>query len=127
MLGKLLSMATVGSTLASIGLLHRLFLLLLRILILGIFSAFMLCVLLSCAFYLLYIGLLHGGIDPSVARLDLSALVLILTLALVVTTARNLQKLRFMTRANFCKNQNPFPDLEKIAMAFVDGFLNLKK
>ena len=127
MLGKLLGIATVGSTLASVGLMHRLLVATAQIMVLVIASAFMLCASLLALFYIIYLGLLQCGVPPDVAAITLGVAALLVTAALVMLTLEQLRQLRVFQQRQMLGAGNAWPEVGNIAMAFVDGFLNHKK
>ena len=127
MLGKILSVATVGSALANQGLLHRCFFSAINVLVLAIVSAFMLCMLLIGSLALAYLGLIHYGVDPSSAGIVLGLLVLSITLILMAIAYNQMQKIRKLSHQSLLSVGSDLPDVGNIVMAFIDGFLNNKK
>ena len=125
MIGKLFGAATLGSTLASVGMLQRILADLATIVMLTVVSAFMLCALLAGSFTLVYLCLIHYGLDPLIAGLSLGLIACAMTSALLVFTFRFIQgkRSRFHSRIG-CGGQ--IPDVGSLALAFIDGFLKPK-
>jgi len=125
MLGKIFGMVTVGSTLASVGLLHRFMMATAQMMILVIICAFLLCASLASVFYIFYFCLVQFGIAPLMAGVALGVVTLLVTIALAVFTSYQLQRLRNMHSRYLSRGNNGI-DLSHVAMAFIDGFLNKK-
>lgn len=124
MLGKLIGLATIGGTIASVGMLHRFLSGIASIVMLAIVSGFMLCALLTGGFYLGYLGLVRYGLDPAIAGSIIGVIALIITVMLVTLTYVRLNRLREMSRKDLPSPiANPF-DLTRLTTAFIDGFLN---
>jgi magnesium-transporting ATPase (P-type) len=124
MIGKLLGAATVGGTLASVGLLHRFLVASAQIMILVIVSAFMLCASLLCAFAIFYFCLVQFGTTPYVALIILGVTALLVTIACVALTLDQFRQLRSFHHRHLHGHGNNIPDIANIAAAFIDGFLN---
>jgi len=123
MLEKLLGLATIGSTFASISLLHR-FLSRLAILIaLIIVTSIMTGVLLAGIFYGIYEGLTYYGLTHDAALLLVAALVLILTASLFGLTLSRIRQLREIAPSPVNQTFPSLGHIAAVAEAFVDGFL----
>ncbi len=127
MLGKLLGLATVGGTLASVGVMHRLLLSMVNIIIMAIAGAFMACALLASMFYTAYFCLVRYGVPSYDAGFMLSATALLITSVLTVIILWKLRQLRDLSRYGLHKDGEGLPDIGKVAIAFLEGFLNPKK
>ena len=127
MLGKLLGLVTVGGTLASVGVMHRFLLSMVNIIILAIASAFMACALLASMFYTAYFCLVRYGVPAYDAGIMLSATALLITTVLTVMTIWKLRQLRDLSCHGLHKDGEGLPDIGKVAVAFLEGFLNPKK
>lgn len=127
MIGKLLGLATIGSAVASVGLLHRFLSNIAGIIVLSIVSAIMLCVLLAGGFYLAYFCLVHYGLDPYAAGITVGTVLFFVTFMLIILTMTQLQRLRDLTHSGLYSQRTGLPDIGNIANAFIDGFLNHKK
>lgn len=122
MLEKLLGLATIGSTFASVSLLHRFLTRLATVLALTIISALMTGVLLIGVFYAIYLGLTTNGLTHEAALLIVGALVLALTAGLICITLRQLHIIKSLQPSPM---KQTFPGLSfvgSIAEAFLDGF-----
>ena len=126
MLGKLLGVATVGSTLMGVGLLHRFLVAAAQLMILVIISSFMLCASLASIFCIIYFCMMQFGIAPQVAGIILGVVALLTTAVLVALMLDQLQKLRSFYPRQAAVNAGSLPDIGHIAMAFIDGFLDKK-
>jgi len=124
MIGKLIGVATVGSTLASVGLLHRFLSGIAKIVILSVISAFMLCALMAGSFYMAYFFLVHYGLDPYAAGITVGIAASLITLALVVLTIIQFRQLHDLTHRSLHPYRAGFPEIGNVAHAFIDGFLN---
>lgn len=128
MIGKLLGVATVGSTLASVGLLNRFLLGVTNMVILAIVCAFMLCALLAGGFYMAYLCLVHYGLDPYVAGIALGIVALFVTIALITLTISQIRQMReLLPSRQLHRYASGLSDLGHVADAFIEGFLNPKK
>lgn len=127
MLSKFLGFATVGSALASVGLLHRFLSGMATIVILSVVSAFMCCVLLASGMYMAYSSLVFYGLDPYVAGITMAAIVFAITVILAALLIEQIRRLRELPYHHLNAGVAGLPDLSHIAGAFVDGFLNPKK
>jgi hypothetical protein len=127
MIGKLLGVATVGTTVASVGLMHRFLSGMAKIMVLAIVSAFMVCAMLASVFTMTYFCLVHYGLDPYVAGITLGIVALFLTIALVMVTVDQIRHLRDLSHFSLRKFRSDWPDIGNIASAFIDGFLDHKK
>ncbi len=127
MLGKLLGVATVGSALASVGLLHRFLSNIVTIVILSIVSGFMLSVLITGGFYLAYLGLVHYGLDPCVAGITVGIMIFLVTAALVIFVIARLRQMRDLMHSSSHSHGADLLDMGNVVIAFIEGFLNHKK
>jgi len=127
MIDKLLGAATAGSTLAGVGLLHRFLSGIASIVILSIVSAFMLCALLAVSFCMAYLSLVHYGLDPYAAGIAVGIAAFCITLALVAASMQKLRQLGSLSHPILQRYGTNWPDIGKIADAFIDGLLNHKK
>ena len=127
MLGKLLGVATVGSTLASVELIHRFLSGITKIIVLAIVSAFMLCALVISAFIVFYFSLVHYGLDPYVAVITIGAVAVFITTTLVLVTIDQTRQLRDLPHFSLCNFKNDLPDIGHIIRAFIDGLLSPRK
>jgi ABC-type Co2+ transport system permease subunit len=124
MIGKLIGLATVGGALASASVLHRFLSGIAGVVMLAIISAFMLCALLTGAFYLAYVGLVYYGLNGISVAIILTGLALIITIALIAVTYQRLNKLRDISHRELPRTDTYLLDAGDIAIAFLDGFLN---
>ena len=127
MLSKILGAATVGSALASVGLLHRFLSGIASIVMLSVVGAFMICVLLASGFYMAYSSLVFYGLDPYVAGITMAAIAFFITVILVALMIGQIHRLRELPYHHLSPNGAGLPDVSHIVGAFVDGFLNHKK
>lgn len=127
MISNLLGVASVGSALASAGIMHRFLLSMAKIMVLAIVCAFMLCALMVGVFVLLYFGLVHYGLDPTAVAMALGAVAFLLTVALAAATTYQLRRFRDHSAYSSSKSKSALPDLGSIVNAFIDGFLRSKK
>jgi len=95
--------------------------------VLAVVSAFMFCALLSGVFYMIYVYLVHYGLDPYVAGITLGAVALFVTIALVAVTVDQLRQLRDLSHFSFAQIQKRLAECWNIAGAFIDGFLDPRK
>ena len=126
MLGKIFGVATIGGTLASVGLLHRFMMATAQMMILVIICAFLLCASLASVFYILYFCLIQAGIAPMAAGIILGIVTLLVTIALSLFTATRLDQLRKMHFRHLLGGENSGHNIEHVMLAFIDGFLNKK-
>jgi uncharacterized membrane protein YczE len=124
MIGKLLGIATVGSTLAGVSLVHRFLFDAVGIIILTIITAFMFCILLAGGFCIAYFGLVHYGLDPYVAGMTVGLVAFIITAVLIMLTANKLNQLRDLTHHSLNPAKLGLLEVSNAALAFVDGFLS---
>jgi hypothetical protein len=121
MLEKLLGLATIGSTFASVSLLHRFLSRLAIVLALTIISALMAGVLLIGMFYGLFCLLTAYGLTHATSLILVGMLVFILTAALVLVTLQQLRQIKSLQPSPF---KQTFPSLSyigSIAEAFMQG------
>lgn len=121
MLEKLLGLATIGSTFASVSLLHRFLSRLALLLALVIISALMTGVLLIGIFYGIYCLLTAYGSSPEAALMIVGGLVFALTATLVFVTLHQMRCIKSLQPSPF---KQTFPGLNfvgGIAEAFLDG------
>lgn len=123
MIGKLLGIATVGSSLASVGLLHRLLSGIMTVVVLAVVTAFMICVLLAGGFYMGYICLIHYGLDPTVAGVTVGGIALVITIVLVAVTASQMQRLKDLSHPTTFMPHLALPTVSGLVDAFLDGLL----
>ncbi len=127
MFEKLLSLATVGSSIASVGLLHRFLLRMTNILILAVISAFTVCALIASLFYLMYVALVHYGCGPTEAVIVVGCVQLIIALIFVGVTLKMLKSLSNPSASPHPSGKTIVSDVSTIIEAFLDGFVNPKK
>ena len=127
MLGKLIGMVTVGSTVAGVGLVHRFLVATAQIMVLVIISSFMLCASLASLLYIVYFCLVQFNVAPQWAGIFVGLFALIVTGGLVALTISQFRELRNFHLRHFQIRDNPLHEVSHIAAAFVDGFLNKKK
>ncbi|MDP9128053.1 MAG: hypothetical protein M3N08_07335 [Pseudomonadota bacterium] len=127
MLGKLLRLATVGSSFASVGLLHRLLSGLATVVVLALATAFMVCVLLIGGFYLGYLGLVHYGLDPIVAGVAIGGVACLVTIGLILALVAQLKKMKSLSHPNSFIPHVALPTATGIVHAFFDGLLSPRK
>jgi hypothetical protein len=121
---KLLGLATVGSTLANVTLLHRFLSAATTIVTLTVLSACMCCILLAGGFYAVYAGLIHYGIEPYTAALAVGALVVVLTVVIVTLTIYRVKRLRELPYYSGPRHMPQLSHIQSAAHAFMDGLLN---
>jgi len=124
MIGKLLSVATVGSTLAGVGLIHRFLSDIAGIIILAIVSAFMFCILLAGGISVAYFCLVHYGLDPYAAGITMGIVAFFITISFVTLTVHKLNQLRDLTHRSLNPAKLGLFDISNVTHAFIDGFLN---
>jgi hypothetical protein len=124
MIGKLLGVASVGSALASVGLMQRFLSGITKVVILAVVSAFMLCALLAGGFTMAYFCLVHYGLDQFAAGIAVGIVAFFITAALVTLTIVQLRQLRDLTQHILHPYRIDLPDIGNVANAFIDGLLN---
>lgn len=124
MIGKLLGAATVGGTMAGVGVMHRFLVAAAQAMILVIISALMLCASLFSIFFIAYFCMLQFGVAPHIAGIVLGIAILLVTAALVAFTLSQIRQLRTFHYRHFQAGERYMYDLRTIAAAFIDGFLN---
>jgi len=127
MLSKILGAATVGSALASVGLLQRFLSGIATLVILSVISAFMICALLAGGFYMAYHWLVLYGLDAYAAGMTIGIIVFLITAGLVALTMSQICRLRELPYHNLSPYGHSLPDVGHVVSAFIDGFLNHKK
>jgi hypothetical protein len=127
MIGKLLGAASVGSTLAGIGLLHRFLSDVASIIFLAIVSAFMLCAVLTGCIYMVYLYLVRSGLDPYAAGVTIGIVALLVATLFVVLTIGQIRQLRELPYRGLHRYKSGLSDVGHVADAFIDGFLNPRK
>lgn len=125
-MGKLLDVASIGSALASAGMMHRFLSGMAKTMLLVTLSAFMLCALLANVFIMAYFCLVHYGLDPFASVIALSLVALMINIAFLLAVVSQLRQLRNMSRFSLGKLKSDWPDLGNIIGAFVDGYLSNK-
>ena len=127
MIGKLISLISLGGTVASVAMLKRFLAGLTVVIALTIVSALMVAVLISGCFVALYIGLTRFGIDSDMALTIVGLLILSITVIsgwLAVIKMRELRELPFHP-----SDHSEIPSLSKlggIAAAFAEGLLTTR-
>lgn len=127
MLGKIFGVATVGTTLAGIGLLHRLLFTLAQIMILVIVSAFLSCASLISLLYIIYFCMLQFGLAANLAGVLTGLMAILVTVLVVAFTFDRFRQLQSFQYRSPHNDNNSWHDVGHIAVAFIDGFLNKKK
>jgi hypothetical protein len=125
MLEKLLGLLSIGSSFASLSILHRFLSQLAIVLALILVSSLMAGALIIGAFYGLYTALVYDGLTRLMAASVVSALALGITLLFISLTVREVRKLRRLPSSS-SGIHSKFPSLSSlsgIAEAFVDGLL----
>jgi hypothetical protein len=123
MIGKLMGLATVGSSLANVTLLHRFLASATSVVALTMISAFMCCVLLIGIFGATYISLVHYGLDPYAAAITVALIMIIMTGGCVSLTIIRLRQLREIPHHNMHRDIPGMSHISSIADAFMKGFL----
>ena len=124
MIGKLISLLSLGGTVASVAMLKRFLAGLAVVVALTITCALMAAVLISGCFVALYFGLVRAGLSPDMALVSVGLLVLLVTLVsgwLAVLKLRELRELPF--HAMDTSNVPSLGRLAGIANSFVEGLL----
>ncbi len=124
MLEKLFGLASLGSTFASVSLLHRFLSKLIVIFALTIISSIAAGILLIALFYAFYCLLNYYGLDPYASLAIVSFLLLAVTVMLACVTAEKIKNLRQFPPSTMRQNFPSFNHVEKIVVAFFDGFLS---
>jgi len=123
-ISKLLGVATLGSTLASVALLRRFLSGVTSVVALVIVTAIMGCVLLLGALGAAYLGLVHYGLDPYVAALTVAAFMFLVVATLMGFTIIRLRHLRELPYHDLHPEIPNLSRISDIANAFMDGLLN---
>ncbi len=124
MLGKLLSIATVGSTFANVALLRRFLSGVTGVVALVVVSAIMGCVILVAGLAAAYFGLIHYGLDPYAAALTIAVFMLLIMGLLIGLTAVRLRHLRELPYHDMYQELPSLSRVAGITDAFLDGLLN---
>ncbi len=124
MLEKLLGLATIGSTYASLSLLHRFLVRLVAVLALTIISALMTGVLLMGLFYGLYCALISYGLVPDAAIILVGILMFVLTASLVCATISQIKKIRGLHPSPLYANLPGYSLISSLLESFMEGFSN---
>lgn len=127
MISKILGVASVGSSLAGLGMLHRFLQSLMHIMVLTLISAFVLSLVFVSALSIIYFCLVYYGINPTIAGAGLAIIAFFVTSGLLVVTVNRLRCLRESSFCGLHKEEKNWPDVIGLAGAFVDGFVNHKK
>jgi hypothetical protein len=119
---KLLGLAGVGSTIASVTLLKRFLSGIAVVIALTAISSTMAGMLLITGFYALYLSLTHHGLDPTIAAITIGSVALIIVIVLAVMAVMRWYQLRDMPR--LLHGESPLIDrASKLAAAFINGLL----
>jgi len=123
-MNKLLGIATIGNTLASIMLLHRFLSGLTDVVALAIVSAFIFCMFLAAGFCAGYFGLVHYGFTPYAAAVLVAVSIFLLATIFAVLTFIRLRQLRDLHRHDLQRDTPGLSRISSTAHAFMEGFLN---
>jgi len=121
MIGKLLDVLTVGSTVVNVTLLHRFMTGIASIVMLAVVSAFILCAILVGGFTLAFFGLVHYGLDPYAAGITLGILGLVAACAMIVITRARIRFLLELPSNNLSRHGHLLSDVNPIIDAFIEG------
>lgn len=122
MLEKLLGLATIGSTFASVSLLHRFLMRLAIVLALTIISALMAGALLIGLFYGLYSVLTSYGLSPDAALVVVGILILIITASLITFTMYQLRMIKNLQPSPLRSTFPGFSFISELGESFLEGF-----
>lgn len=122
MIGKLMGLASIGSSLANIALLQRFLGDIVSIIALTILSAMMTAMLLIGCFYGAYAGLTDYGLNPVVASVTVAGIALLLTALLIGLTVRKLRQLHELPK-HLRAGIPPFSRTGTIVHAFLEEFM----
>ncbi len=120
MFGRLLGMASLGNSLASVGLMSRFLSTVTKTVILAIICAFLFCGIIASVIVMFYVFMVSSGMNPFLAAIILGGIV-ILILALLIAII--LDNIRYLRSWLYRQPRN----LSHAAAAFIEGFLCSKK
>jgi hypothetical protein len=127
MIGKLIGVATAGSTLAGVTLLRRLLYDGANIIMLAVVSAFMFSLMVLGVFVTAYACLVHYGLDPFVSGVTVGVVAFFVTIILFTLTVHKLNQLRDLTHKCLNTSKLGALDINGLTHSFIDGFLNSRK
>lgn len=126
-LGRLLSLAAIGGTVASAAAINRLVTQLVGIIALTVLASIMLGVFVVTLLYTLYVVAVGYGIAPLTALLCLSGSVLVLTLIIFWLLLNKLKGVKSTPNIVVYPEIPLVDQVQTVAAAFVDGFKKGKK
>lgn len=126
MLEKILNLVTVGSSLASAGIVQRHITAALQNLIAWVACILALFVMLVSALIMVYFAMIHYGVDPAVAGMELCALAFALASLVVVLAVFHLRAGKKILQPDL-KSEQGLPDIRTMIVAFMNGFSQAKK
>lgn len=122
MFERLLSLATLGSTLTSAAHLHRFLSHFALVVVLAVMSSIMSSVFVVGLFFASYYILTSYGLNPHVTLIGLGLLATIGLTSLITVTLIKLRLLREMTSNALPEGLPRFSEVRSIGKAFMDGF-----
>jgi len=121
MIGKLIGLASIGSSLANLAMVQRFLEGLIGVIVLSIVGAAMTSMLLIAGLYGSYRGLTYYGLDHEAALVMIASVAVLLTAAVIGFT---LARLRHLREISLCALPQEFPHLAHIPSvinAFLEG------
>jgi hypothetical protein len=122
-----MGLASIGSSLANVSLLHRFLEGIISLIALTIVSAMMAGMLILTGLYGIYVVLTRYGLTPDAALVTIIALGLAITLALVSLTYARLRHLRSLPELILPRNFLPLARTARLTQAFMEGFRSRSK
>ncbi len=120
---KIVGLASIGGAISNVALLRRFLTDIASVVVLSVLSSMAGGMLILCAFYWMYVGLIYYGVGREDALLALTSLAILLTILLVSwTTVRIRLRLRSVSAQAMTSEKSPAPlVLPNVVNAFIDG------
>jgi len=122
MIGKIASLAMIGSTVAHAKLLQRFLEGAVIAIALTIFSAIITGILVVGGFYGAFVELENYGVEPVTAFLLIMGIAVLSAALLISLTLRQLRQLRILSQNTALHSESPLLHVGGVVHAFIDGF-----
>ncbi len=124
MIEKIMSVVSIGGTVANVALLQRFLSGVTVVVALTVISAFMIGLMLTGLFGALYFCLVHYGLLPEIAALMVALFALLMTITLAVIVILRVKHLRGLPSQMLRKDLSSLAPLGEVLESFINGFMS---